>query len=153
MIIKDSSWDEFYQSYRQSRLEEVLVFFFDRLRPSHLIVYFFLLFVEAASFSMLLMEMRLHLSWIWLSPFLMSHDYPSFAIIFNKLFFVLGVCRHDLLLESNNYRFKSPKLNQAFLLIIKQHWWKNTWSHLDWNMICLSHFINIQLDLFFPSQL
>ena len=131
----------FFQNYQPSMSDEVLIFSFDRLRLPHLIS--FLIFTRVASFSMLLMEVRLRLYENWLSPLFTSHDYPSFAIIFNRLFFVLRFLCHDPLLESNMYRFKSPKLDQVFPLIIKVCWWRNTWSHLNCNMICLSYFIHI----------
>ena len=79
----------------------------------------------------------------WLSPFLISHNYLSFAILYDKLFLVLGVCHHDLLLKLNNYIFKNPRLNQNFPLIIKQCWWQDTWTQLDCKMIHLSYFVNI----------
>ena len=125
MILKEASWEGFYQSYWPSRLKEVLVFSFGRLRLPYLLApsSFFFFLMEDASFCMLLMEWRLLLNGIWLSPFTMSHNYPSFAIILNMFFFILGVRGHDFLLESNKYRFESPKLNQAFSLIIKLCWW------------------------------
>uniref|UniRef100_A0A9I9EJ38 Uncharacterized protein n=1 Tax=Cucumis melo TaxID=3656 RepID=A0A9I9EJ38_CUCME len=50
MILKETSWEEFCQSYRPSRLEEVLIFSFDGLRLPHLLVPSSLLFMGDVSF-------------------------------------------------------------------------------------------------------
>ena len=111
MIIKEVSWEEFCQSYSPSRSKEVLVlssscFFSHSIYKS--------CFIFHASDGS-----AIRLNGVWLSPFFTSYDCSSFAIIFNMLFFVLRVCRHGPLLKLNNYKFKSPKSNQAFPLIIK----------------------------------